>query len=426
VKGLEAIFTMNAARIKFGKAATREVGLDAVSLGIKRALIVTDQALASSECVGTVREGLGASSVDSALFSGVEIEPSDRSVREAIAFARDGHFDGYIAVGGGSTIDTAKLANLGATNPGNLYTYVVRPVGNGLPVPGALCPLIAIPSTAGSGSEVSGVAIFHDHLSGFKAAVADPALQPDLAILDPDNTRSAPSMVTACSGWDTLCAGLEAYTALPFDRRPAPERPEQRPAYQGASPLSDVWAERTILLASRNLARAVQDSTDDEARSNMLLAACMGSMASGNAGVHLAHAMSYPVSGLSRGYRPAGYPAFKPLVPHGMAVALSAPAALRFTAGGRRQRHLDAARIMGAPTHGSSPDEAGSLLYDALIHLLQATGMPNGLSALGIEPSDGDQLVRDALHQQRVIHLVPRRLDAADLRQLYLEAMVYW
>ena len=216
---------------------------------------------------------LRAEGLDAVLYDRVRIEPTDVSFKEAIRFASAGHFDGYVAVGGGSVMDTAKAANLYATYPADFLTYVNAPIGQGQPVPGRLKPLVAIPTTAGTGSETTGVAIFDLLERHVKTGIAHNMLRPDLGIVDPNNTISLPRMVAACTGWDVLCHAIESLTALPYNQRPAPDHPGLRPAYQGANPISDVWAARAIEMVSANLVRVLQDPEDDEARSQMLLAA---------------------------------------------------------------------------------------------------------------------------------------------------------
>jgi hydroxyacid-oxoacid transhydrogenase len=329
-------------------------------------------------------------------------------------------------VGGGSSIDTAKAANLYATYPAEFLTYVNAPIGEARPVPGPLKPLIAIPTTAGTGSETTGVAIFDLVEMHAKTGIAHRALRPVMGIVDPDNTRTLPPMVAACTGLDVLSHALESFTALPFDRRPAPEHPVQRPAYQGANPISDIWATRAISMVSANLVRAVQDPSYEAAREQMLLAATYAGIGFGNAGVHLPHGMSYPVAGLVRDFVAQGYPANHPLIPHGMAVILNAPAVFRFTAGADPERHLQAAALLGADVAGADPDEAGEILAGAIIRLMRQTGMPNGLGAVGFTAADVDDLVAGTLPQHRVTKLSPRPAEADDLRRLFLDAMTYW
>src|SRR5215212_4643869 len=302
----ETRFTMDTSAIKFGPGATREVGADLTRLGGRRVMVVTDPRLAAGQTVATVLDALQREGIDAVLYDRVRVEPTDATFMDAAAFAADGKFDGYVAVGGGSVMDTAKAANLFATYPAPLLTYVNPPIGEGKPVPGPLKPLIAIPTTAGTGSETTGVTIFDFEPLHAKTGIAHRALRPALGIVDPDNTRTMPPMVAACTALDVLSHAVESFTALPYSQRPAPDHPGLRPAYQGANPISDIWASQAMAVMARNIVRAVDDPSDDEARGAMLLAAAYAGIGFGNAGVHLPHGMSYPVSGMVRDYVSAG------------------------------------------------------------------------------------------------------------------------
>jgi hydroxyacid-oxoacid transhydrogenase len=423
---LETAFTIDTSSVKFGVGATREVGDDLQQLAVRRAMVVTDPQLTASEPVAVTLESLRAANVDFALFDRVRVEPSDVSFQQAILFASEGRFDCYVAVGGGSTIDTAKAANLYATYPAEFLTYVNPPIGRGRPVPGKLKPLIAIPTTAGTGSETTGVAIFDFLEMHAKTGIAHRALRPTLGIIDPQNTRTQPKMVAACAGLDVLCHAVESLTALPFHQRPAAEKPHLRPAYQGANPISDLWSSRAIEMVAQHLLRAIEDPLDDQARGAMLLAASFAGVGFGNAGVHLPHGMSYAVSSMARDFYPAGYPQEHPIIPHGMSVILNAPAVFRFTGPANPGRHLEAARLMGANVNEAGPDEAGGLLAGAIVAIMKQAGMPNGLSAVGFGPSDLDGLVAGTMPQHRVTKLSPRPASANDLRHLFLESMTIW
>jgi hydroxyacid-oxoacid transhydrogenase len=422
----ESAFAMDTSSIKCGPGVTREVGHDMSQCGAHRVMVVTDPHLSGCETVTVVREALQSAGIEPVLFDQVRIEPTDESFRLAIAFAQKGRFDGYIAVGGGSTIDTAKAANLYAAYPADFLAYVNPPIGEGRLVPGPLKPLIAVPTTAGTGSETTGVAIFDYTPLHAKTGIAHRALRPVLGLIDPDNTRSLSPQVAACSGLDVLSHAVESLTALPYHRRPAPEHPGFRPAYQGANPISDVWATRAIEIVARCLVRAVTDPADTDARGQMLLAATFAGIGFGNAGVHLPHGMSYPVSGMVRDFVPAGYPGKRPLIPHGMSVILNAPAVFRFTASADPGRHLQAARLMGADTGNARDRDAGEILAGAIIEIMQQTGMPNGLKALGYGPHDVEALVAGTVVQHRVTKLSPRPASEADLKQLFLDSMVLW
>ena len=423
---LETAFSMDTSSIKFGPGVTREVGADMAALGTRRVMVVTDPNLVKSDAVGITLDALRAEGIDAVLYDRVRVEPTDASFQDAIQFATDGNFDGYVAVGGGSSMDTAKAANLYATHPAPFLAYVNPPVGEGRPVPGRLKPMIAIPTTAGTGSETTGTAIFDYVQMHAKTGIAHRALRPVMGIIDPDNTRTLPKMVAACTGLDVLSHALESLTALPYHQRPAPDSPKMRPAYQGANPVSDIWASRAIEMCSQYLVRAVHDPEDDEARSQMLLAAAIAGIGFGNAGVHLPHGMAYPVAGMVRDYLPEGYNSDHPMVPHGMAVIVNAPAVFRFTASTNPELHLQAAQLMGVDTRGATPEDAGELLAGALVDVMRQTGMPNGLRDLGYSEADVDQLVQGTLPQHRVTKLSPRPASADDLRQLFLDSMRCW
>ena len=423
---LETAFSMDTSGIKYGPGVTREIGWDMEEQGSHRVMVVTDANLTESEPVAVTLESLRKHGIDAVLFDQASVEPTDISFKEAIKFAEDGNFEGFVAVGGGSSMDTAKAANLYTTYPAEFMTYVNLPIGKGEPIPGALKPLVAVPTTAGTGSETTGVAIFDFLEMNVKTGIAHRALRPIKGIVDPNNTRTLPKMIAACTGLDQLTHALEAITALPYNQRPAPEHPKMRPAYQGSNPISTIWASQAIEMISRHLVGVVEDSSDDEARGEILLAATYAGIGFGNSGVHLAHGMSYPVSGMVHDYVPEGYPPEHPLVPHGMAVVLNAPAVFRFTAPANPERHLYAAKLMGKDISGASPDDAGEVLSSAIIEIMRKVEMPNGLSAVGYDPDDVDKLVEGTLPQHRVTKLSPRPASAEDLKQLFLDSMELW
>jgi len=422
----ETIITVSSSNIKFGAGATREVGFDMARLGATRIMVVTDANIARLEPAAVVLESLRAQGLDAVLFDRVAIEPTEVSYKEAIQFAQDGRFDGYVGVGGGSSIDTAKVADLYAAYPAALLAYVNAPVGEGRAVPGPLKPLIGIPTTAGTGSETTGTAIFDYRELHAKTGISSVRLRPALGVIDPNNTRTLPRMVAVSTGWDVLTHAIESITAIAYDQRPASESPAARPAYQGANPISDVWAARAVKMVARNIVRVADGTADDEVRAQMLLAATMAGIGFGNAGVHLPHAMSYPVAGGVRSYVPPDYPRDHPIIPHGIAVTLNAPAAFRWCAAAHPARHMWAAQLLGVDTTRARPEDAGKILARAVADLMRRTGMPNGLSAVGFGPADVEQLVAGTLAQQRLLKLAPRPVDAVALREVFMNAMTIW
>ena len=423
----EYAFEMAASAVRFGAGVTREVGADLHALGVRRALVITDPTVSRLAPMQTVRASLEAAGIDFDVFDRVRVEPSDESFLEAIAFAMRGNGDGFVAVGGGSAIDTAKAANLYSTYPpDDFLDYVNPPIGKGLPVPGPLKPLIAVPTTAGTGSETTGVSIFDLTRLHAKTGIASRLLKPTLGLVDPENTRTLPPEVAASSGLDILSHALESFTALPYTARPRPDRPSLRPAYQGSNPISDLWSLQALRLVNQFLIRAVEDPEDDEARANMLLAASYAGIGFGNAGVHLPHGMSYPVSGQVRDYRAPGYAADHPLVPHGISVILNAPAVFRFTAAANPGRHLAAAEALGADGRQRQAADAGEVLADRITWFMQRLNVPNGLRAVGYTAADIPALVEGTVPQHRVTKLSPRPAGPEDLARLFERAMIAW
>ena len=421
---LDTAFEFTSSSVRFGAGVTSEVGMDLADLRVSRALVVTDPTLSRLPPVHAVLDSLDGQGVRFVLFDRVSVEPTDRSFADAIAFTAGETFDAIVAVGGGSTIDTAKAINLYVTfPPRDFRDYVNPPVGKGLPVPGPLKPLLAVPTTAGTGSETTGVAIFDDTARHAKTGISSRRLKPTLAFLDPDNTRTLPPAVAASSGLDILCHAVESYTALPFTARPRPERPSARPPYQGANPISDVWSLQSLRMLAASFLRAVENPSDDEARAQMLLAASYAGIGFGTAGVHLPHAMSYPVSGNVRRYTAPGYDTDHPLVPHGLSVILNAPAAFRFTAPASPRRHLEAAEALGVDIARARSEDAGDILADRITWFMQRLNVPANLRAVGYTSADIPQLVEGTLLQQRLTKLSPRPVTEEDLARMFNEAM---
>ena len=422
----DTAFQMAMSNIRFGTGITHEVGMDLVELGLRRVMLVIDPVLVELPTGAAVVESLRANSIDYALYDQVRVEPTDAGFQAAARFAIEGKFDGLVAVGGGSTIDTAKAANLYSTYPADFLEYVNAPIGRGKPVPGPLKPLVAIPTTAGTGSETTGVAIFDMVERKMKTGIAHRYLKPTLGLVDADNTRTQPAAVAASAGLDVLSHALESYTAIPFTQRPRPARPIERPAYQGSNPISDIWSLRALEIVAEFLERAVADITDDEARGQMLLASAMAGIGFGNAGVHLPHGMSYPVAGLVRDFQPAGYRVDHPMVPHGMSVILNTPAVVRFTAPACPERHLRAAQALGADVADAKLEDAGTILANRVIAFMQKLHMPNGLAAVGYNEADIPALVQGTLPQHRVTKLSPRPAGESELTALFRESLKIW
>jgi alcohol dehydrogenase class IV len=409
--GCDAAFTVDASRVTFGPGCLAEVGPRARALGMRRVALVTDRQVRALPWFDDVARSLAG--LDVIVFDDVAIEPTDATFEAAAAFARDARPDGYVSLGGGSVIDTCKAANLYATHPAALRSYVNAPLGDAQPVPGQLAPHIACPTTSGTGSEVTGIAIFDWLAHHAKTGIASPRLRPTEAVVDPRVTATLPASVVAASGMDVLCHALESYTARPYTSRALP-----RPMSQGRNPWSDLGCREAIALASRHLRDAV--AGDPVARERIMWAATLAGIAFGNAGVHVPHAMAYAIAGRVRAFAPPGYPT-APIVPHGMAVTIGAPAVFRAFGAFCADRHLEAARLLGAAV--SDARDGGAVLAERVIELARAIGIPDGLVAVGYTAEDVDDLVAGTLPQQRLLGNAPCEVDAECIRALFHDAL---
>ena len=422
-EGHESAFAVDISSIVFGAGVLSEAGEHARALGMRRTALFTDKRVGALQHVADCLASLRSAGVDVAVYDEVKVEPTDESFRAAARFAAEGRFDGYVSVGGGSVIDTCKAANLYASHPAEFLDYVNAPIGAGKPVPGALKPHIACPTTCGTGSECTGIAVFDFLAKQVKTGIASKRLRPSLALVDPTTTYSLPKNVVAASGFDVLSHALESYTARPYTMR---AKAAARPMSQGANPWSDVGCEAAMRKLGTYLVRAVNDASDREARDNLMFAATLAGIAFGNSGVHVPHGMSYSVAGLVKDFRPEGYPRAEPMVPHGMSVIVNAPSVFRFTSEACPERHLDGAAWLGADVRGAAPGDAGEALGKHLVGLMRSTGIPNGISGVGYGEADIEALSEGALAQQRLLTNAPREVGRDDLRRLFRGAMRYW
>ena len=426
VEAPETVFTYGSPALKFGDGASDEIGYDLAQLGVRRALVITDARVAATGVPQRVAEQIGSFGVESAVYAGVHVEPTDASMQAAIDWAREhGPWDGFVAVGGGSSIDTAKAVNLLLTNEGDLLDYVNAPVGGGQPPRRPLHPLVAVPTTTGTGAESTTICVLDVLAQRVKSGISHPRLRPTLAVVDPELTMTQPAGVTASAGMDILCHALESYTARPYTAA-ARKTPEQRVPYCGANPISDLWAEKALTLMAGSFRSAVHDGGDRDARAAMAMAATMAGLGVGNAGVHIPHANAYPIAGQVREFRPDGYPDDEALVPHGMSVALTAPEAFRFTFDAAPQRHLAAARLLDPRRAADSSAEPPDLLPDVLSALMRDVGIPDGVAAVGFGEDDVDELVAGALKQQRLLATAPKRVTGDDLAGIFRRSMTLW
>ncbi len=420
----ETIFTWGAPPLKFGAGAVDEVGFEMAQRGADRVLILTDATVHSLEIPARIGESLMKQGIASQIYAGCRIEPTDDSMNEAIAFAREqGPWGGFIAVGGGSSIDTAKAVNLIISNGGELMDYINKPIGQGKAPTGQLKPLIAVPTTAGTGSESTAMCVLDVLSMKVKTGISHWRLRPTLAVVDPLLSLTLAPEVTAAAGMDILCHALESYTAryyTTFERKQA----EQRVTYCGSNPVSDLWCEKALTLISTSFRTAVFDGANLEARSNMMLAATFAGMGFGNAGVHIPHANAYPIAGMVKNYLPKGYPNHEPMVPHGQSVSLTAPAAFRFGFPSAPERHLRAAALL-APNLAKLNDPREQL-PSAVIDLMRDIDIPSGIGAVGYTEADIPNLVPGTMKQQRLLATCPRTPTEEDIADIFVESMQNW
>ena len=421
--GCETAFTVDTSRVTFGRGALAEVGDRARAHGIRRVGLFTDRRLRQLSWFAEVHASCVAAGLEVAVFDAVAIEPTDTSFADAARFARDARLDGYVSLGGGSVIDTCKAANLYATYPAALRAYVNAPLGDALPVPGPLAPHLACPTTSGTGSEVTAIAIFDWLAHRAKTGIASPRLRPTEAVIDPRCAETMPGSVVAASGMDVLCHAIESYTARPYTRRVAPVTPTGRPLSQGANPWSDLGCREALRLLGLHLVDAVAGEL--AAREQVMWAATLAGIAFGNSGVHAPHAMAYAVAGQVGSFRVAGYPDAD-LVPHGMAVAVNAPAVVRHTGALAPARHLEAAALLGADVAGAADADAGERLASSIISLMRAIELPNGVAGVGYTPADIPALVAGTLPQQRLLANAPCEMTAPLVTALFERALHYW
>jgi hydroxyacid-oxoacid transhydrogenase len=419
----ETIFTMEATPVKFGRGASAEAGWELKRLGVRRAMLVTDPGVAALGHPERIKGLIEAEGIEVVLYPRARVEPTIGSFEDAVEFAREHEVDGFVSVGGGSSIDTAKAADLVTTHVAPVMDYVNPPFGAGKKPPSPLKPHLAIPTTSGTGSEATTVAVLDIPDLKVKTGISHRYLRPTQAIVDPDLSRSLPPEVTSSTGLDVVCHAAESFLSKPFDTRARPDSPEDRPPYQGSNPVADVWSAKALEFGGRYLRRAVADGDDVEARGFMMLAATMAGVGFGSAGVHIPHACAYPIASVKHEYRPPGYPDDHPFVPHGHSVIVTAPAAFRFTYDAMPERHAQVAGLLaGGPIDDPGPDR----LPDVLRELMQDIHAPRGIAELGYTEDDIPALVDGALKQQRLLAVAPKEVTEDDLRHIVTASMTNW
>lgn len=400
------IFTLRSAPLKFGIGARNDVGTEAKRLDMENVAVITDKTIHEKTAIITkVQESLEKEGVTVDIWDNVEPEPSKDNIMKCVDYAKDKNFNGFIGVGGGSSIDVAKVTDLLCTYPADFMDYMPKPIGRGKPVPGPLKPLIAIPTTAGTGSETTPAAVVGLPKQNTKSAFLSAFLLPSLAIVDPLNTITAPPEVTANTGIDALMHAIEAYTARPFYSM-SKESP-----YTGSNPLTDLLAEKAIELIAENLRVAVWNRDDQEARTHMALAAFLAGASFANAGLHLPHAMAYPI-------------AFRKHLPHGVTVGVSGPGFLEFIAPILPDKIARVGELLGKDIKGHSKREAALMAPEALAELLRDINFPNGLKALGIGRDEIPQMAEESM--KRPWPASPINYTPKEIKTIYEQSLHYW
>ena len=420
-------FTIHIPRTTFGRGSLSEAGPRAARLGMTSVALFTDPGLVESDYVAAVLQSLE-DSVDAVqLFSDITIEADDHSVERAAEFLKSGQFDGVVSVGGGSVMDTAKAAMLYALYPtDDFLDYFAPPLGAGKPIPGGLLPHLACPTTSGTGSECTSISVLRISSLSTKFVLANPALLPSEALVDPACCDTLPAGVVASTGFDLLCHALECYTAKAYTRWDKVDDPTKRPLIQGANPWSDLAAVKALEIVGEYLNRGVNDAEDREARDQLMWGATLAGMAFGNSGTHLGHAMSYGVTHLMRNVTSDGYDMPSPFVPHGVSVAVSAPSVFRYCAEAAPERHWEAATALASDTRGGTPDDSGEILEKRIIELMKQSGLPDGLSGVGFSEDDIKALAASSVRQGRAIKNCPRETNLVDIENIYTAALSYY
>jgi hydroxyacid-oxoacid transhydrogenase len=421
--GNETIFTMEATPLKYGRGASEEVGWEVKRLGVSRVMLVSDPGVVEAGITPRMQELIEGEGIEVEVFERARVEPTADSFQEAADFAKEGGFDGFVAAGGGTSIDTAKVSDLIATHGGEIMDYVNPPVGGGEAPPSPPMPLLAIPTTSGTGAEATTVAILDIPEQRVKTGISHAYLRPNRGLVDPNLTMSLPSEVTSSAGLDVVCHAAESYISKPYDERPKAESPDERPPYQGANPIADMWSSKALEYGGKYLRRAVENGEDVEARGAMMLGASLAGIGFGSAGVHIPHACAYPIAGLKHEYQPPGYPKDHPFVPHGWSVIVTSPAAFRFTYDAMPERHRRVAELLSGETIEKTDENT---LPEILIQLMKDVGAPSGVRELGYDEDDIDDLVDGAMKQERLLVGSPKEVTEEDLANILRESMENW
>ena len=417
----ETIFGLDATQLKFGTNSLNELGWELSKYNSKKILLVVDPVLQDFDVTQKILDQIKSSGAEVIIFDNISVEPTLKSFEVASQFALENSFDLIVTAGGGSTIDTAKVINLIKVCGGTVMDYVNVPIGKGKKPTSQLLPLIAIPTTSGSGSEATTVAVLDIPELKLKTGISHRFLRPTLALVDSELSKTTPSGVTASAGLDVICHAIESFISKPYNKRKKPNSPDERPPYQGSNPVSDIWSMKAIEFGGKYLSRAVATGEDVEARENMMLSATLAGIGFGSAGVHIPHACAYPIAGLKHSYQAKGYKNI--FIPHGISVIVTAPAVFRFTYDSDPSKHLKAAELLkGAPLDNPGPE---SLPYE-LIKIMKEVAIPSGIKELGYTKEDIPEIITRAMKQQRLLSIAPKNVNENDLQNILTQSMENW
>ncbi len=393
---MRTVWTFHIAHsVVFGQGAVKQLGEIALRYQAKRALVVTDPILEKAGLLEQTRQPLAAAGLQVSAFTGGEPEPSMKAAIACFDAAKAFQPDLLVGLGGGSNMDLAKLAATLLKHGGSPRDYV----GDDK-IPGPVFPLICIPTTAGTGSEVSAASVVTDTENHIKVGILSNWLRPTVAVVDPLLTLSCPSKVTADSGIDALTHAIEAFTAIENADFPLPAG--ERSVYQGKHTMGDVCAERAIALVGQFLRRAVKDGKDIEAREGMALAALLAGMAFSNVGVAVVHALEYPVGAAVH-------------CSHGAGNGLLLPYVMKFNLSAKLKAFARIAELLGESVTGMSDQAAAELSVAAVDRLRSDIGVPGRLRDIGVKPEQLRGFAEKAAGIKRILRVNPRSVTADDL-----------
>jgi alcohol dehydrogenase class IV len=396
-------------RLKFGPGAVAELPEEIRALGGESVLLVTDEGVREAGILDSVVEAFPPG-LEYDVFDEAESDPPAELFVRAGRYAEEVDPDVIVGLGGGSSIDVGKGASLLSAHGGDVLDYVAPPTGEGQPIPGPTTPYVAVPTTAGTGSESTSVAVVSLPEQKLKVGISDKHLFPDLALVDPSLTVSLPPGPTASSGMDALSHAIEGYTTRRFDAKERPDSPADRPDYGGRNVLSDTLCHEAIDLVADHLRRAVNNGSDLAARRNMSLGATMAALGFANAGLGATHALAYPVAGEHH-------------TPHGLTIALLLPEVMRFNAPSAPERYAEIARLMGTDVSGLDRREAAERAAVAVEELAADVGIPDGLAAVGVTEDELPRFAEDTMQLQRLLVGNPRRMTAEDAETIFRRAL---